>query len=80
METNSKLTSASDADLQSQSSCFVCKKPIAENQWFCRLTQKVNEAADPLAAKILLCSPACASRHFSTLNAYPTMTTGPKTL
>ena len=64
METNSKLTVAADADLH-VFTCFVCKRPMADNQWFCRLTQKVKEVGDPQAANILLCSPACASRHFA---------------
>ena len=62
METNPHETAANPTSLPT---CFVCKKPMAENQWFCRLTQKVNEAADPQATKILLCSPACALRHFT---------------
>jgi len=44
--------------------CFVCKKQIPENEWFCRLTQKMTDAAHPQAPRILLCSPACALRHF----------------
>jgi hypothetical protein len=78
METNSKLTVAADADLQT-STCFVCRKPMADNQWFCRLTQKVKEVADPPAANILLCSPACALRHFAVSKAEPTLNTKPRT-
>ena len=69
MEANSEATAAAAAKPNSLPAWFVCKKQIAENQWFCRLTQKVTEAADPQAAKLLLCSPACALRHFTIPNA-----------
>jgi hypothetical protein len=78
METNSKRTVAAVADLQT-STCFVCKKPMADNQWFCRLTQKVKEVADPQAANILLCSPACASRHFAASKSESTINTEAET-
>jgi hypothetical protein len=52
---------------------------MADNQWFCRLTQKVKEVADPPAANILICSPACASRHFAVSKAEPTLNTEPRT-
>ncbi len=74
-----KETAAADTKPASLPSRFVSKKPIAQNQWFCRLTQKVTEAADPQAAKILLCSPACALRHFAS-NPEPTMSTKSKTI
>ncbi len=72
METNSKNTPAADVAIQTSPTCFVCKKPMAEHEWFCRLTQKVEETAGPQAAKILLCSPACALRHFDA-NTEPTL-------
>ena len=65
--------------IEAQSNCFVCKKPLAEQQWFCRLTQNVEEAADPQAAKILLCSPTCALRHFAA-KTEPTMSTESKAI
>jgi hypothetical protein len=78
METNSKQTDVADADPRSPLTCFVCKKPMAENQWFCRLTQKVTESPEYQAAKILLCSPSCALRHFAS-KAEGTMNTELKT-
>lgn len=66
METNPQETTATDANSNSVPTCFVCKKPLPDNQWFCRLTPKVTEISGTSAEKILLCSPACASRHFST--------------
>jgi len=68
MEANPKKATA-DANPNSLPICFECKKQLAENQWFCRLTQKVSSAADAQAAKILLCSPACAPRHFTASKA-----------
>jgi len=67
VETNLPATGLAHAHTHSDAppACMICNKPIAENQWFCRLTQKVNEAANPQPAKILLCSPACALRHFT---------------
>lgn len=51
--------------IQMSSTCFVCQKPIVENNWFCRLPQKLDGAADHGAAKVLLCSPSCAFRYFA---------------
>lgn len=65
MENHSQMTSVAVSDSRSRPTCLVCKKPAADDQWFCRLTKKVNEADDPQAAKILLCSPVCALRHFA---------------
>ena len=78
METNPKETAA-DANPNSLPICFECKKQMAENQWFCRLTQKVTEISESPAAKILLCSPACALRHFTPLESRTTLNTEPKT-
>jgi hypothetical protein len=69
METKSEPTVVAGTNPRSSQACFVCKKPMAENQWYCRLTEKATEAADPRAAKILLCSPACALRHFAASEA-----------
>jgi hypothetical protein len=44
--------------------CFVCQKPIVDNQWFCRVPQ-TNGAPDSETKKILLCSPSCAFRYFA---------------
>ena len=79
MQTNSKQSVAADADSQSPLTCFVCKKQMAENQWFCRLTQKVTETPESQAPEILLCSPACALRHFVPWEAEPTVNTEPWT-
>ena len=69
---------AADADPRSPLTCFVCKKQMAENRWYCRLTQILTENSESHAAKILLCSPACASRHFAVSEAEPTLNTQPK--
>ena len=79
METNFKQTVAADSGSQSPRTCFVCKKQMAEDQWFCRLTQKVTETPESQGAKILLCSPTCALRHFAAREAKPTLNTEPKT-
>lgn len=79
MEPNFKQPVAADADPRSPRTCFVCKKQMAEHQWYCRLTQKVTEISGSQAAKILLCSPACASRHFVVSEAEPTLNTEPRT-
>jgi hypothetical protein len=79
VENHSQQTGAAVADSQSRPTCFVCKKPAADDQWFCRLTQKVKEATDPQAARILLCSPACALRYFAA-NTEPTMSTESKAI
>jgi hypothetical protein len=77
MENHSRQTGVGVTDSRSRPTCFVCKKPAADDQWFCRLTQNVKEAADPQAARILLCSPACALRHFAA-NTEPTLSTESK--
>jgi hypothetical protein len=77
MENHPQQIGAAVSDSQSRPTCFVCKKPAADDQWFCRLTPKVKEAADPQITKILLCSPSCALRHFA-VNIEPTMSTEPK--
>jgi len=51
-------------DAQMATACIVCQKPIADNQWFCRVPQK-NGASDSEAKRILLCSPSCAFRYFA---------------
>jgi hypothetical protein len=48
-------------DAQLSNTCLVCKKQLADGHCFCRLPQKND------GAKILLCSPSCAYRHFATL-------------
>ena len=60
-----KQSLATGSDARMSLACFVCQKPIVENQWFCRLPRLENGAKDPQATKILLCSPACAFRHFA---------------
>jgi len=79
MEPNFKQPVAADADPRSPLTCFVCKKQMAENRWYCRLTQKVTEISEYQAAKILLCSPACTSRHSAVSEAEPTLNTELKT-
>ena len=44
--------------------CFVCYRAIVDDQWFCRLPQTSSSPNQP-DHKILLCSPACALRHFA---------------
>jgi hypothetical protein len=51
---------AASADTDFSSKCFECKKQILDGQWFCRLPQTSDGSA-----KILLCSPSCAYRHFT---------------
>src|SRR5882724_9103174 len=47
--------------------CFVCNKEIVDDQWFCRLPQTSSSPSpNQPDHKILLCSPACALRHFAT--------------
>ena len=53
------------ADEQMSTTCVVCQKPIMDGQWFCRVPQKNERAADSQGTKILLCSPGCAYRYFS---------------
>jgi hypothetical protein len=79
METNSKQTAAADAALHASPTCFVCKKPKADDQWFCRLTQKVKEVTGPQATRILLCSPICALCYFAALKTDPARNTEAKT-
>jgi hypothetical protein len=52
---------------QTLAACFVCKKEIADNGWFCRLPRKTGDAAGAQATEILLCTPGCAFRHFTNL-------------
>jgi hypothetical protein len=75
MEEHSQQTEADVADSQSRPTCFVCQRAVADDQWFCRLTQKVKAAADPQAARILLCSPACALRYFAESKTEPAKNT-----
>jgi hypothetical protein len=79
MEEPSQPTGVAAAGSQSRPTCFVCKQPAAGDQWFCRLTQKVKEAADTQAAKILLCSPTCALRYFAA-KTEPTMSAESKAI
>jgi hypothetical protein len=64
---------------QASPTCFVCKKPKADDQWFCRLTQKVKEVTSPQATRILLCSPLCALRYFAALKTDPARNNESKT-
>jgi len=51
-------------DDQLPAACFVCQKPIVDNQWFCRVPEP--KGATGLEPKcILLCSPGCAYRYFA---------------
>jgi len=52
------------SDDQMSKICFVCQKPIVDNQWFCRLAQP-NGTPDSETKRILLCSPSCAFRYFA---------------
>lgn len=45
--------------------CQVCGRPIVDNQWFCRLPPPKSETASADTARVLLCSPPCALRHFA---------------
>jgi hypothetical protein len=56
--------STTDWDVQMATACVVCRKPIVDSQWFCRLPQKADGGAAPREAKILLCSPFCTLRYF----------------
>jgi hypothetical protein len=51
-------------DDQMSTTCFVCQKPIVDNQWFCRVPQQ-NGVPDSQTKRILLCSPSCAYRYFA---------------
>jgi hypothetical protein len=51
-------------DAQMSTTCFVCQKPIADNQWFCRVPQ-MNGVPDSETKRILLCSTSCAFRYFA---------------
>lgn len=64
MEMNSEQMVVAGVNPHACPACFVCKKQMADSQWFCRLTQKVTETPAPQAAKILLCSPTCALSYF----------------
>jgi len=55
--------SAEASNTEISSACFLCKKQILDNQWFCRLPQNADGAVAPQAAKILLCSSVCALRY-----------------
>jgi len=59
MHSNSATTSNTEVS----SACFLCKKQIVDGQWFCRLLQKTEGAADAQAQEVLLCSPTCALRY-----------------
>lgn len=59
------LTTGSGA--QGAVACFVCHKPIADSQWFCRLPRMTADGVDPRGTKILLCSPGCALSYFGEL-------------
>ena len=61
---NFQPNSATTSNTEVSSACFVCQNQIVEGHWFCRLPQKVDGAAAPQEAKILLCSPICALRYF----------------
>jgi hypothetical protein len=74
---NFKQSLATGPDVQMSPMCVVCKRPIVENQWFCRLPQSEDNAKDSQAPTILLCSPACAFRFFAsfeteTIMSHPT--------
>ena len=49
----------------SEDACRVCRKPIVENQWFCRLPPNGAEKMDGATQRVLLGSPSCALRHFA---------------
>jgi len=51
-------------DDQISTTCFVCQRPIVDNQWFCRVPQQ-NGATDSQTKRILLCSSSCAFRYFA---------------
>jgi len=55
---------ATVSEVQLSTTCFVCQKPIVDNQWFCRVPQK-NDAPDSETKRILLCSARCAFRYFA---------------
>jgi len=60
---SSQHNSATASNTEVSSACFLCKKPIVDGAWFCRLPQKVDVGAAPQAANILLCSSVCALRY-----------------
>jgi hypothetical protein len=51
-------------DDQMSTTCFVCQKPIVDNEWFCRVPQR-NCLPDSETKRILLCSSSCACRYFA---------------
>jgi hypothetical protein len=59
-----KQNPAANSGVQARLICFVCKKEIVDNGWFCRVPQKTEGAAGSQAQEILLCSPVCALRYF----------------
>ena len=63
---NGELSEAIQRNGEARPSCFVCQGKIAGNQWFCRLPTNGNGESNPESLHILLCSPRCALRHFST--------------
>ena len=72
-----KQSLAAGSDAQMSLACFLCQRPIVDNQWFCRLPRSEDGAKEPQATKILLCSPACAFRYFAsfetkTIMSHPT--------
>jgi hypothetical protein len=75
MENHFQPTATRDAEVPSQPNCFVCAKPIIENEWFCRLTQEGTATDTAQPARILLCSPKCALRHFAVPTPVPVPTT-----
>jgi hypothetical protein len=61
---NAQQIPATVPDDQMSTTCFVCQKPIVDNDWFCRVPQQ-NGAPDSQPKRILLCSPSCAFRYFA---------------
>jgi hypothetical protein len=57
------------SDAQASTTCFVCKKPILDENHirFYHLSEKTDVTHNPQTTQILLCSSACAFRYFSTL-------------
>jgi len=63
--TNSRQNFAPDLKIPVRQMCFVCQKTIADNDWFCRLPKTTTGADGREIQEIVLCSPACALRHFN---------------
>jgi len=59
--------SVAPLNAETRPACLVCKKPIVDNNWFCRLPPKTGDVTGARATEILLCSPDCAFRHFTDL-------------